>query len=134
MKLFKGPGAIKTGLFLLVAFVVFFALGVKPVKAFQNKKSDTAVSTSDVQFTDIPTAADSAKEFQKKQAELKKKQATITTAQPAAEKSQTLWEIFIAGFVGGLLAITMPCIYPLLPLTVSFFTKKTGFLQIRFLI
>ncbi|MDO3643769.1 protein-disulfide reductase DsbD [Mucilaginibacter sp. L3T2-6] len=126
MKLFKGRGAIKTGLFLLVAFVVFFALGVKPVKAFQNKKSDTAVSTSDVQFTDIPTAADSAKEFQKKQAELKKKQATITTAQPAAEKSQTLWEIFIAGFVGGLLAITMPCIYPLLPLTVSFFTKKTG--------
>ncbi len=79
-----------------------------------------------MQFTEIPSAADSAKEFQKKQAELKKNQPTVKAVQPANEKSQTLWEIFIAGFVGGLLAITMPCIYPLLPLTVSFFTKKTG--------
>jgi len=126
MKLFKGRNAIKTGLFLLIAFVAFFALGVKPVKAFQKKKADTAVSATDVQFTEIPSAADSAKEFQKKQAELKKNQPTVKAVQPANEKSQTLWEIFIAGFVGGLLAITMPCIYPLLPLTVSFFTKKTG--------
>jgi len=126
MKLFKGRNAIKTGLILLIAFVAFFALGVKPVKAFQKKKADTAVSATDVQFTEIPSAADSAKKFQKMQAELKKNPAIIKVPHPGNEKSQTLWEIFIAGFVGGLLAITMPCIYPLLPLTVSFFTKKTG--------
>jgi len=38
---------------------------------------------------------------------------------------QSLWGIFITGFVGGLAAILMPCIFPMLPLTVSFFTKGT---------
>lgn len=126
MKLFKGRSTVKTGLFLLIAIAAFFIAGIKPVKAVQGKRADTAVSTADVQFTDIPTAADSAKAFQKKQVELKKAQAAAKPLQPGREKSQTLWEIFIAGFVGGLLAITMPCIYPLLPLTVSFFTKKSG--------
>lgn len=37
----------------------------------------------------------------------------------------TFWEIFIAGFVGGLLALFMPCIFPMIPLTVSFFTKQS---------
>lgn len=39
------------------------------------------------------------------------------------EASQSLWAIFIAGFVGGFAALLMPCIFPMLPLTVSFFTK-----------
>src|ERR1700754_166099 len=103
MKLFKGRKAINTGLFLLIAFVAFFALGVKPVKAFQKKKADTAVSATDVQFTEIPSAADSAKEFQKKQAELKKSQPTVKAAatKPVSEKPKTLWEVFLAGLLGG---------------------------------
>jgi len=36
---------------------------------------------------------------------------------------QSLWSVFIAGFAGGLAALLMPCIFPMLPLTVSFFTK-----------
>ena len=40
------------------------------------------------------------------------------------QQSQSLWAIFIAGFLGGLLALIMPCIFPMLPLTVSYFTKK----------
>ena len=36
-----------------------------------------------------------------------------------------LWQIFIWGFLGGLLAILMPCIFPLIPLTVSYFTKSS---------
>jgi thiol:disulfide interchange protein len=38
----------------------------------------------------------------------------------------SLWSIFIAGFLGGLLAFFMPCIYPMIPLTVSYFTKKAS--------
>ncbi|MFM6953455.1 MAG: cytochrome c biogenesis protein CcdA [Sphingobacteriaceae bacterium] len=38
----------------------------------------------------------------------------------------SLWAIFVAGFLGGLAAFFMPCIYPMIPLTVSFFTKKSG--------
>ncbi len=37
----------------------------------------------------------------------------------------TSWAIFIAGFVGGLLALLTPCVFPMLPLTVSYFTKQS---------
>ncbi len=40
------------------------------------------------------------------------------------EKKRSLWGIFIAGFLGGLLALLTPCVFPMLPLTVSYFTKK----------
>ncbi|MBC7745593.1 MAG: thioredoxin family protein [Flavobacterium sp.] len=40
--------------------------------------------------------------------------------------TNSLMSIFILGFIGGLAAFFMPCIYPMIPLTVSFFTKKTG--------
>jgi len=32
--------------------------------------------------------------------------------------------IFIIGFMGGLLALVMPCIWPIIPMTVSFFLKR----------
>jgi thiol:disulfide interchange protein len=124
MRSFKSRSA-KTGLFLLFTVITFFIAGINPVKALQNKKADTAVSAGDVQFTDIPTAADSVAAFKKKQAELKKAKPAVIKA-VAAEKPKTLWEIFIKGLLGGFTAILLPCIYPLLPLTVSFFTKKAG--------
>lgn len=36
------------------------------------------------------------------------------------------WYIFIWGFVGGLIALLTPCVWPMIPLTVSFFLKKNG--------
>lgn len=38
--------------------------------------------------------------------------------------SDDFW-IFILGFIGGLLALLTPCVFPMIPLTVSFFTKGT---------
>jgi thiol:disulfide interchange protein len=53
--------------------------------------------------------------------------ASAVTIQSDTESSSgSLWAIFIAGFIGGLAAFFMPCIYPMIPLTVSFFTKKSG--------
>lgn len=37
-----------------------------------------------------------------------------------------LWKIFILGFLGGLVALLTPCVFPMIPLTVSFFTKQSG--------
>ncbi|MBL0744652.1 protein-disulfide reductase DsbD family protein [Chryseolinea lacunae] len=37
----------------------------------------------------------------------------------------SLWAIFMAGFVGGFAALLMPCIFPMLPFTVSYFTKSS---------
>ncbi len=36
---------------------------------------------------------------------------------------QSLWMIFVFGLLGGLLALLTPCVFPMIPLTVSFFTK-----------
>ncbi|WP_235298604.1 protein-disulfide reductase DsbD family protein [Portibacter marinus] len=39
--------------------------------------------------------------------------------------STNLWLTFFFGFIGGLLALLTPCVFPMIPLTVSFFTKDT---------
>ncbi len=36
---------------------------------------------------------------------------------------KTLWKIFVLGLLGGLIALITPCVFPMIPLTVSFFTK-----------
>ncbi|MEQ8705657.1 MAG: cytochrome c biogenesis protein CcdA [Phaeodactylibacter sp.] len=40
------------------------------------------------------------------------------------EESSLLWT-FVLGFAGGLLALLTPCVFPMIPLTVSFFTKSS---------
>ena len=39
---------------------------------------------------------------------------------------KSLLTIFLLGFTGGLIALITPCVFPLIPLTVSFFTKRSG--------
>ena len=39
-------------------------------------------------------------------------------------KGQSLWWILIAGFLGGFIALLTPCVWPLIPMTVSFFLKR----------
>lgn len=40
------------------------------------------------------------------------------------QQSRSLWYIFIAGFIGGLIALVTPCVWPMIPMTVSFFLKQ----------
>ena len=42
-----------------------------------------------------------------------------------SDTSNGLFSIFLLGFVGGLLALLTPCVFPMIPLTVSFFTKQS---------
>ncbi|WP_111684404.1 protein-disulfide reductase DsbD family protein [Winogradskyella tangerina] len=44
--------------------------------------------------------------------------------QTVEEKSN--FTIFLLGFLGGLIALLTPCVFPMIPLTVSFFTKSSG--------
>lgn len=39
-------------------------------------------------------------------------------------KDKSLWWVLIAGFVGGFIALLTPCVWPLIPMTVSFFLKR----------
>ncbi len=36
----------------------------------------------------------------------------------------SLWQIFLLGLLGGLVALVTPCVWPIIPMTVSFFLKK----------
>lgn len=50
----------------------------------------------------------------------------LKISRPLVTANHSLLGIFIAGFLGGLAAFFLPCIYPMVPLTVSFFTKRSG--------
>ena len=41
-------------------------------------------------------------------------------------EGQSIWWIFVMGLLGGLLAIFTPCVWPIIPMTVSFFIKRGG--------
>lgn len=55
-------------------------------------------------------------------------QPTIVPAAKAQTPQTTTnapwWQIFLWGFLGGLAALITPCVWPLIPMTVSFFLKK----------
>ena len=36
----------------------------------------------------------------------------------------SLWQIFLLGLLGGLIALVTPCVWPIIPMTVSFFLKR----------
>ena len=40
-------------------------------------------------------------------------------------KNKSILAIFLLGLLGGIIALLTPCVFPMIPLTVSFFTKKT---------
>lgn len=128
MKLLNRFPCLRVLLVLIAAIAIFCTTGTTTALAAQKNNVDT-VSTSDVQFTDIPTAADSIA-IRKKAADSAAKtvaaKPAVSQSAPASEKPKTLWQIFIFGLLGGFTAVILPCIYPLLPLTVSFFTKKSG--------
>ena len=44
----------------------------------------------------------------------------------SSDTERSLWLIFLLGLLGGLLAIFTPCVWPIIPMTVSFFLKKGG--------
>jgi thiol:disulfide interchange protein len=120
----KTPAAWLLGLCILIS-----AFAGQPARA-----QDT-VSTADIQFTPVEEAAPVARATDTavaKPAASPQAKATPATGakQPAATvptpAQKSLWVTFLAGLLGGFGAVIMPCIYPLLPMTVSFFTKRSG--------
>ena len=42
-----------------------------------------------------------------------------------SNEAHSWWYILIAGFLAGLIALVTPCVWPMIPMTVSFFLKRT---------
>ena len=59
------------------------------------------------------------------------KLATINLENPVADcgdqfiEEKSLWGFLFLGFAGGLLALLTPCVFPMIPFTVSFFTNRS---------
>ncbi|MDF3077195.1 MAG: hypothetical protein K0S09_1084 [Sphingobacteriaceae bacterium] len=88
--------------------------------------TDTTVSTEGLEFTDIQPETDSISHDTVQADTVKAKVVAPATPASNPEAPKTLWSIFLLGFLGGFAALIMPCIFPMLPLTVSYFTKKGG--------
>ncbi len=79
------------------------------------------VVTEEVSLDERSTALSAALKLDLKNKELL---AEGTTADDAGNNG--IWGIFVLGFLGGLIALLTPCVFPMIPLTVSFFTKHSG--------
>ena len=62
--------------------------------------------------------------------------STVQSSNPSENKAQKsnetpveekkgLWSIFFLAFIGGFAALLTPCVFPMIPMTVSFFTKQS---------
>ncbi|MFO0356545.1 MAG: protein-disulfide reductase DsbD family protein [Sphingobacteriaceae bacterium] len=49
----------------------------------------------------------------------------VTEGDSDLGQDKSWWGIFLAGLVGGFLALLTPCVFPMIPMNVSFFTKRS---------
>jgi len=78
----------------------------------------------------VPTQIDTvknevidSKSVEKIKPEVAKSNEIIATSEDAPQKG--LWSIFLAALLAGFTALLTPCVYPMIPMTVSFFTKQS---------
>lgn len=89
----------------------------------QNVADDS--QAEDEQLTASRTAKDHTPQFSKQQAEwwAPVDQTEMEAHKPASANSW--WGLLIWGFLGGLLALLTPCVWPMIPMTLSFFLKRS---------
>ena len=93
------------------------------------KEAETTVHTDTTTATDAIATADSAAVINASDSTVSNLWTPVIN-ELRAKGSQdnvtdhSLLYILLMGFVGGLLAVCMPCIWPIIPMTVSFFLKR----------
>lgn len=80
---------------------------------------DTLTQKTNPTETATPSNLNTANSIEKFDWSTAKNSCSVNTA----TKDNSYWLIFIFGFLGGLVALLTPCVFPMVPLTVSFFTK-----------
>ena len=88
----------------------------------ESEKTVTPAATL-VPAEEIPAAASEPEETDLWTPVIDKLQARGETT---AADDTSMWFIFFSGFLGGLLALVTPCVWPMIPMTVSFFLKRSG--------
>lgn len=118
-----------------LAIIWLFLINIVPLTVFSQ---DTLVEFDDVEFStgqeELETDGDSlitdleGVVFEDGQQDIASETATddALTQAETDEQDVSLWEVFLKGILGGFAAFIMPCIFPMVPLTVSFFTKRSA--------
>lgn len=120
----------------LIAFSWLFLIAITPLKGISQ---DTLINFDDVEFSSGQEEASTADTLITDLEGVTFSDGTDTSSQDSSSniaptvissenssENASLWGIFIEGLLGGFLAFLMPCIFPMVPLTVSFFTKKSA--------
>ncbi|WP_439554106.1 cytochrome c biogenesis protein CcdA [Flavobacterium macrobrachii] len=81
------------------------------------------VATTDTPVVTTNTASVDTTKTAKE--ETKKVVETTQSSEPKQEEEKGLWTIFFLAFLGGFAALLTPCVFPMIPMTVSFFTKQS---------
>ena len=113
---------------LLIFFISIFWF-IQPTKSYALKlQTDTTASTStdDLNFTTVGSAEDSVANSKVKPSTQVDSAQTVSPSvnNATAAKPVSLWVTFGLGLLAGVAAFFLPCIFPMVPLTVGFFTKR----------
>jgi len=96
---------------------------VGAVKPADENETSNAVASVNIEANDsTENVAASIPDSVSKNAESSDVAKTVETVDPAAGKS--LWAFALAAFVAGLFALLTPCVFPIIPMTVSYFTNQ----------
>ncbi len=99
---------------------------------YQNKDFNITISNGQVISTETPvdTAATGSVTFGDFKVDTAYANNAVcegaATAQITNASGKSLFSTFILGFIGGLIGLLMPCTFPMIPFTISFFTKHAG--------
>ena len=86
-------------------------------------ENSTDVKNTENVISTIDTSTNIASEAKKDTLSKTEVTAAIPLSKPATE---SFFSFLILAFLGGLIAVATPCVFPMLPMTVSFFTKKSS--------
>lgn len=87
-------------------------------------RSETFVFSLDGTVDNNVLTTDARSQELSKALKLDLKKTEFLATKLSSEESTSNWNIFFLGFIGGLLALLTPCVFPMIPLTVSFFLKQ----------
>ncbi|QLC65717.1 thioredoxin family protein [Flavobacterium sp. LPB0248] len=73
----------------------------------------------------VGLAVDTVKKEEAVQPKVEKTAETAKEEIPVSAPTRSLWSIFFLAFLGGFAALFTPCVFPMIPMTVSFFTKQS---------
>ncbi len=98
-----------------------FRIQVGDAPGGEAAKAEANIGAQDSSIEKIAPAA----EVVRATADTGKKTTAISKAQKQNTKQQSLLVLFLAALVGGITALATPCVYSMIPITVSFFTKRS---------